>query len=165
MQCHQALNTITRVLGRGNHSSGFACKDSVGIYNDLFAPNWYLDQVLTAATLGAKQEKQRMQPRTCSVCNANPTHVNMISFLTARKLKVHLLLFLSVTFIDIKLSRCWHTGNTTSRYSFGTFSHCVCLTFIPKTISSQFGTSCNSKWRLHNQDVCLTLQRRINHSL
>jgi len=64
-----------------------------GIYNDLFEPNWHqvLVQVLTAATLGAKEEKQRTKPRTCSVCNANPTHVNMISFLTARKLKVHIL--------------------------------------------------------------------------
>lgn len=62
-----------------------------GIYNDLFAPNWHLDQVLTAATLGAKEEKQRTKPRTCSVSNANPTHVNMISFLTARKLKVHIM--------------------------------------------------------------------------
>ncbi len=79
---------------------------TVGVWNDLFAPNWHLDQVLTAATLGAEIEKQRTQPRTCSVCNANPTHVNMISFLTARKLKVLLVFFLSVTLIEIKLPRC-----------------------------------------------------------
>lgn len=45
-------------------------KPQPGIYNDIFAPNWHLDQVLTVATLGAEQEKQRTKPRTCSVCNA-----------------------------------------------------------------------------------------------
>lgn len=129
MQCHQAQNTITRVLGRGNHSSGFACKDSVGIYNDLFAPNWYLDQVLTAATLGARKKNKECSQE--QVCNANPTHVNMISFLTARKLKVHLVLFLSVTLTEIKLPR-----------SFRSILHSVCL---KEPISSHFWTSCNSK--------------------
>lgn len=85
------------------------------------------------------KKKQRTQPRTCSVCNANPTHVNMISSLTARKLKVHLVLFISVNFIEIKLPRCWQTHNTMSRYSCGTFWNSVCLRkLFPKMFAVSF---------------------------